>query len=291
MAGSFLLGASIILCIFLLDRQGTLNYISQYQIEYPNLELDSPVRRFLWMVTGSQYGAASGVFGGFISFDTPANMLRILAAAILDNGFLLLCGVAGLYVPAPGGRIENGFTNLRCFFATTLVAMVLYLSTYKQFFQPIFFIVVYVIFAFGTARLIDYLRRYKVQRAVLFVLLAALSLGMIKANYSRIDKSNSSDFEQRSRALLEAVEPDAVLLATWHNATLLWFHQRVHDLKPQVQVISADPENWLRIAAAHIQRPLYFEKVPPGARRSRFVQFHGFHKLRAPSLPAPRGAP
>lgn len=280
---SFLAGISIIFVIFLLDRPDALNYLARFRLDQPDLDLDSAFRRFAWMITGAQYHAASGFISALFSSAMPQNMLRQLAAVITDNGFLVLCGVAGFYLPRPDRSSDESFDRLRRFFAVTLLATILYLVTYDRFFQPILFICGYAIFVFGTARLLDYLTSFKVQRAILLILLLAVCLAMTANNYRRIDKSQKDIFQTESRVFLRAVEPNAVVVSTWGNATLFWFHQWVHKVNPKVAVVSADPENWRRIASAYRDRPLYFEALPPGMSARAFGRVRGFYKLTTPA--------
>jgi 4-amino-4-deoxy-L-arabinose transferase-like glycosyltransferase len=99
-------------------------------------------------------------------------------------------------------------------------------------------------------------------------LVAGLALAVIwngLANYpSMSSMHNDLSARNDAQAVLQASPTHALILASWHRATVFWYLQQVEGLRPDVEVryvypegATANEEVWLRrIAAAMAERPV-----------------------------------
>lgn len=296
--GFFALGATCLLVVPLLDRPDRLNYYRGLEALYPDLTPDATWKRLRYILTASQFRAGAGVLPALASGQTFANLGQVLVRLLEDGGSILALGIAGLVLPFPAERRNHAASHdlhggvdrtkshdlrtVRVFIALGLVGWCLYLSTYLTFFQPVFFLGVYALLAVAVANIAHRGFRSGRLRRVTLLLAAAAIAWQLRVNFDVNDLARESEYQIKSGALLATFEPNAVVFSTWTYSTLFWFHQWVRGVNPTVETINAVPTDWVVKANTYTERPLYFERVPPGAHPNRFVPASWFYKLRDP---------
>ncbi|TFG74462.1 MAG: DUF2723 domain-containing protein, partial [Chrysiogenales bacterium] len=278
MASAFVAGGAVVLLVFALDRADAYNYLTEVSIGQAP-PLSDAWDRFIWTVTAVQFRGSSGGLGALFSVAFPTNVSRELAELASNNALLLLFGSAGfmlLVLRSPDGSV---LLRMRGFFAVTLGLLVLYFSTYLRFFQPVFFICGWVILAITSAVLLTEVlqRRLAWWPWTLTVLLYML---LIAGQINGLRRSRTPEREQRAAMLLASIESNAVVLSTWNDSTLLWFHQYVRGTNPAVDVINADVKQWEALAGKFPNRPIYLERVTEDFDKIGWVPVAGFYKLR-----------
>jgi hypothetical protein len=286
-AGCYLGGASVVLLLFVFDRPGAINYIDQYAFEFPDPLFTDPLKRIVWLLSGSQYGATSGVFGSLTSGEIIGGLANVFRQLAADNATLFLVGLLGITVvwlrrsPSDPGR------PIIAVLAVITASSLLFLATYTTHFERVFFVHGYVGCAVGLALLVERHVPGARARALLGVCLILIAAGTAVAKFGSIDKSGTEFYERETAIFLRVVEHDAVLFSSWRNSTLLWHAQWVGGINPSVTIVNARPDHWPRLAAGFRERPLYFESVPPGATEQIFVPAMHFYRLtpKAPDRP------
>ena len=279
LAGSFLLGCTVLLLFFVMDRPDRLNVLQGMEVWRPDLHLDAPWRRFLYVVSASQFKAASGFLPGLLTWRFFGNAYRVLAGLFADSGLLLVLGCIGLCLPFSNQRDLD--RPRRALLGAMMIVWPAYLATYVRFFQPVFFLPVHIVLSIGTASLLHRVLRWRPTRMVAALLLTSILGLRLRSEYHAMDVSRDSDFQLKTARLLAHMEPEAVVFSTWTCTTMFWFHQWVGHVNPRVEVVNALQHEWLVRAPAYRGRPLYFEKVPPGARPEDFAHFGWFYKLES----------
>jgi len=280
--GCYLLGASIIAVIFVLDRPSALNYIDQYAIEFPAPVFGDPIGRIWWLLSGAQYGAGSGMLESMVSLTYLPRLVSIVGKLGASNPPLILLGGLGLVVAGFRKRPPEAQRAAVLVLVAVLIASLCYLATYTEYFEPVFFGHGYVACAIGLSFLVTRFVRMPRVRAVVaagLILAACVTVGL---HIVAIDKGGTEFYQRETEALLREVEDTAVLFATWRNASLLWYELWVHGSRTDVTVVNALPTNWLRIADRFRGRPMYFESVPPGAPGGLFVPQRHFFRFSPP---------
>jgi hypothetical protein len=281
-AGSYLVGASVLVLLFVFDRGKGLNYIDQYALEFPDPRFDDAVGRIGWLLSGSQYEATSGFFHRLFSVELLTGLGQVMGEVVSANAPLVLLGLAGLLVVVLRLSLRaDADRPTVVFLLVTAVANLIYLATYTEHFEPVFFTHGFVISAFGLALLIERFVPWDRMRVVIMVCLVLFSVRVVALEFWTISKEGTEIYRRETNVLLSTVEPDAVLFSTWGNSTLLWYSQLVDGANPGVTVVNARPDSWPRLVPQFSGRPLYFESAPPDAPPGVFVPVRHFYRLAA----------
>ncbi|MCK4795741.1 MAG: DUF2723 domain-containing protein [Spirochaetes bacterium] len=276
----FILASSTVLLIFIFDRFNTLNYITQFSFEFPHLKLDSPINRFIWLITGAQYNAVHGLKEIF-SLNFLKNIYKELLIVASDNAVLFILGSFGLISLIFKQNVRKYCFELMLFLRITFLINILYFSTYLWAFEPIFFIHAYIICVFGLVIIIDNsfnFRTNKLPLAAIFLIIFCFFI--VTDKYSKIDKSKSKmSFHIPFETFFDKIEKNAVVFSSWGNSTIFWYLQWVKGKKTEVFIVNAVKNNYIRLAKNFPNRPLYFERIPGGINSSSFKRLYGFYKL------------
>ena len=248
-AAMYLVGALIITLPILLDRPTALNYISQYALEYPQPRLETPLGRFGWLLTGSQYGAIDGVAREMLSFNFFSLMASVAKRVLVHAPVLVIGGCIGLATALRGYARSDVKFGLALFAAFTILLNFLYFSGYSHvYFEPAFFALSFVLLGIGTAFAAHGPGRL---RQVAQIAIFAMALVNITTGLPDMLRRDGVIYINESRRLLASVEPDAVVFSTWGNSTLFWYAQWIDGINPGVVIANAHSSNWLPMAAQY----------------------------------------
>jgi len=195
------------------------------------------LRSFLWHLSGRQY---SGWM--FSSFDSAEKNLALFADTLgSEFGYLaLLPALLGLW--AMFRRSRRVFT----FVTLLLVGCLAYSVNYDIADIVNYFLLAYIAIAISAAFGILYLpgpNRVKgpAKAAGLF-LAAACFLVPLVTHYREVDESGNYATEDYARAILNATEPDAVILTTqWdHFIAAAYYLQQVEGVRPDVMILDRE---------------------------------------------------
>ncbi|MCL5076435.1 MAG: hypothetical protein M1136_12455, partial [Chloroflexi bacterium] len=110
---------------------------------------------------------------------------------------------------------------------------------------------------------------------LLAVLLLTFPVHMAIRNWPGLDYSQDRAAERFGMGALQNAKKEAVIMADWEHATILWYYQLVEGLRPDLQVKYVHPEGeivpWLRRAEGDLARGVvYLTRYDPEiARRYR----------------------
>jgi hypothetical protein len=86
-------------------------------------------------------------------------------------------------------------------------------------------------------------------------------------NWPLVDLSNDWSARIRGEAILDEVEPQALIFGFWHTVPLVEYLQLVEEQRPDVQAINRfliTPEDMRRLIRREImRRPIYLDSLPP----------------------------
>ena len=276
-AAAYLAGMSIIVLPLLLDRPTALNYISQYALEYPHPRLTTPLGRFGWLLTASQYGAIDGVAREILSFGFFPLMLGVAKRVLVHAPALVVGGCAGLTIAFRSNAKTSPRRGFALFAASTILLVFIYFSGYSHFFfEPAFFSAAFFLLGISAAFAIDGTGGpRRLARGALF----AVALLNIVVGLPDMMRRDAVVYIEQSRELLASLESDAVVFSTWGNSTLFWYAQWVDGINPDVTIANAHSSNWLPMATRFHNRPLYFEVLPADAPPQLFTRHLHFFRL------------
>jgi hypothetical protein len=244
------------------------NYAGQFDAAGNFVPVDlTSVAGLWWLVSGQRF---QGLMFGYLPSELPAQVGAFVAG--LWMAFFAI-GIG----PAIVGVLVLWRRDWR--FAGTwsllLLANLAFFINYRVSDKETMFLPAYVLWAIvlgvGYQWLVDYLRRESSSPAVVWLVRAFMVGAVVLAlgrHWRAVDLSGDRSSRQEAEAMLEQVEPEALIVGRWQTIPSLQYLQLVEGQRPDVRLINRfliDYDDMRQLILAELdRRPVYVDYVPGG---------------------------
>lgn len=229
----------LLLCIMVFFITIFYLYLPIRASQNPLLNWGNPVtwENFIHHISGKQYRV--WLFSS--SESAFQNLKRFLL--LLPHEFTWPVFIVGLM-----GLLSSIFNKhpLRIFFIFTFLVTVFYTIHYDIHDLDAYFLTAYVVFAYWTGLGAEYILRYVKKNRMRFIVVSfALFFSIvfeIKKNYSEVDRRNYHTFEDYTKAALESLPQNSLLLSyQWdYLISPAYYFQLVEDFRADVRIIDKE---------------------------------------------------